>query len=192
MLALREMIRGSMRLLILWVVLCLACGDIAGTYLAAVGLGGVLAGQEYRRRGAVLLGLGVGWFVAVTAIGGGQGSSLSGHYGYLVAGSAAKVTNKLAPTLLVKDALLHPEAILRAPVAGTRRHVGLLGELRRAGPVHPVLGAAGPDPVPVGSGPGSVPVVHRLRELWRRALHRPVDRPGPGLVDQAAGQRLAG
>ena len=57
------MIRGSMRLLVLWVVLCLACGDIAGTYLAAVGLGGVLAGREYRRRGAVLLGLGVGWFV---------------------------------------------------------------------------------------------------------------------------------
>ncbi len=113
MLAFREMIRGSMRLLILWVVLCLACGDIAGTYLAAVGLGGVLAGHEYRRRGALLLGLGVGWFVAVTAIGGGQGSSLSGHYGYLVTGSAAKVTRQFAPTVVAKGALLHPGAILQ-------------------------------------------------------------------------------
>ena len=113
LLALREMIRGSMRLLILWVVLCLACGDIAGTYLAAVGLGGVLAGKEYRRRGAVLLGLGAGWFFVVSAIGGGQGSSLGGHYGYLVAGSATKVTKQLVPTVLAKDALLHPEAILQ-------------------------------------------------------------------------------
>ena len=31
MLACREMIRGRVRLLVLWVVLCLACGDIAGT-----------------------------------------------------------------------------------------------------------------------------------------------------------------
>ena len=58
MLACREMIRGRMRLLVLWVVLCLACGDIAGTYLAAVGLGGILAGRAYRRRGAALLAVG--------------------------------------------------------------------------------------------------------------------------------------
>jgi hypothetical protein len=112
MLALREMIRGSSRLLVLWVVLCLACGDIAGTYLAAVGLGGVLAGREYRWRGALLLGFGVGWFLMVTAIGGGQGSSLASHYGYLASGSPAKVAATNSAGLL-KGALAHPLAIVR-------------------------------------------------------------------------------
>ncbi len=45
MLACREMMRGRTGWLVLWVVLCLACGDIAGTYLAAVGIGGILVSR---------------------------------------------------------------------------------------------------------------------------------------------------
>ncbi len=89
MLACREMIRGRTRLLVLWVVLCLACGDIAGTYLAAVGLGGMLAGRGSRGRGAALLAAGAGWFVLASVAGGGQGSGLGGHYGYLLPRSAS-------------------------------------------------------------------------------------------------------
>ena len=37
----------------------LACGDVAATYLAAIGFGAVLAGRRSRRAGAVLAFLGV-------------------------------------------------------------------------------------------------------------------------------------
>ena len=37
-----------------WVAPLLACGDVAGTYLAGLGLGGVLAGRRSRLRGAVM------------------------------------------------------------------------------------------------------------------------------------------
>ena len=112
MLACREMIRGSNRWLALWVVLCLACGDIAGTYLAAVGLGGILAGREYRRRGAVLLLLGAGWFVLVSALGGGKGSGLAGHYGYLTSGPATSGSASLSVGGLVKGFIRHPVAVV--------------------------------------------------------------------------------
>jgi hypothetical protein len=112
MLACREMIRGRLRLLVLWVVLCLACGDIAGTYLAAVGLGGMLAGRTYRRRGAALLVLGGGWFVLTSAVGGGQGSGLAGHYGYLLPRDASG-TPHAGVGGLVSGFVSHPGAVLQ-------------------------------------------------------------------------------
>ena len=113
MLACREMIRGSIRLLALWVILCLACGDIAGTYLAAVGLGGVLMGRAYRRRGAALLVLGAGWFLLASALGGGKGSNLAGHYGYLTSGPATSGSTSLGVGGLVKGLLHHPSAVVQ-------------------------------------------------------------------------------
>ena len=113
MLACREMIRGSIRLLALWVILCLACGDIAGTYLAAVGLGGVLMGRAYRRRGAALLVLGAGWFLLASALGGGKGSDLAGHYGYLTSGPATSGSTSLGVGGLVKGLLHHPSAVVQ-------------------------------------------------------------------------------
>jgi hypothetical protein len=88
LLACREMILGRSRWrLILFSALCLACGDIAATYLAAVGLGGVLAGRGQRLRGFGLVVAGVVWFGIVSAAGGNQGSSLAQHYGYLAGAS---------------------------------------------------------------------------------------------------------
>jgi Predicted membrane protein (DUF2079) len=110
MLACREMVRGSRRWLALWVVLCLACGDIAGTYLAAVGLGGVILSRATRRRGAVLLGLGVAWFVVVSAIGGNVGSGIAGHYSYLVPSS--KQGAPVAVGKLANGILSRPHAVL--------------------------------------------------------------------------------
>ena len=112
MLACREMIRGRMRLLILWVVLCLACGDIAGTYLVAVGVGGMLAGRSSRRRGAALVGIGIAWFVGVSVLGGGRGSGLAGHYGYLAPRSTPAASAKVGAGALVAGALAHPTAVL--------------------------------------------------------------------------------
>jgi hypothetical protein len=112
MLACREMIRGRLPLLALWVVLCLACGDIAGTYLAAVGLGGILAGRASRRRGAVLLVAGTGWFVLSSVLGGDQGSSLTGHYGYLLPGRPTAGASS-GVGALAGGFLSHPTALLR-------------------------------------------------------------------------------
>jgi len=105
MLACREMIRGRTGRLALWVGLCLACGDIAGTYLAAVGIGGILAGRASRRRGAALLAVGAWWFVLVSLLGGGQGSSFVKHYGYLGGSSG---TGHLGVGGLARGFLLHP------------------------------------------------------------------------------------
>ena len=112
MLACREMIRGRVRLLVLWVVLCLACGDIAGTYLAAVGLGGILAGRAYRHRGAMILATGIGWFAASSVVGGGQGSGLAGHYGYLLPRDASGQPRVGIGGLLVGFAT-HPLAVVQ-------------------------------------------------------------------------------
>jgi hypothetical protein len=113
MLACREMIRGRVRLFVLWILLCLACGDIAGTYLVAVGIGGVLAGWSSRRRGGSLIGVGLTWFLMATAIGGGHGSSLGGHYGYLVPHTGPAASADIGAGALVVGAATHPMAILR-------------------------------------------------------------------------------
>jgi Predicted membrane protein (DUF2079) len=111
MLACREMIKGRTRWLVLWVVLCLSCGDIAGSYLAAVGIGGVLAGRDSRRRGWALAVGGVAWFLLVSVIGGGKGSSLSGHYGYLAVGTAA-AAGGIGIASILKGLLTHPGALV--------------------------------------------------------------------------------
>jgi hypothetical protein len=110
MLACREMVRGSIRWLLLWVLLCLACGDIAGTYLAAVGLGGVLLGRDTRRRGAALLGTGAAWILTVNAIGGEAGSSLAILYSYLVPGT--KPGAHVSVGELAKGVLEHPHEVV--------------------------------------------------------------------------------
>ncbi len=110
MLACREMVRGSIRWLVLWAVLCLTCGDIAGTYLAAVGLGGVLLGRDTRRRGIALLGTGAAWIFLVNAIGGGAGSSLATFYSYLVPGVRPGAHVSVGD--LATGVLSHPNAVL--------------------------------------------------------------------------------
>jgi hypothetical protein len=98
LLACREMMSGSNRRLVLWSILCLACGDLAGTYLAAVGLGGILAGGPQRRRGTKLLVAGILWVIFVTLLGANQGSQFVRHYGYL-AGAAPGATVGVAAIL---------------------------------------------------------------------------------------------
>jgi hypothetical protein len=108
MLACREMVRGSVRLLALWAILCLACGDVAGTYLAAVGIGGILVGGACRRRGAVLFAVGATWFTLVTTIGGGQGSHLASSYGYL---NPSSHSASLGAVGLAAGFVFHPWAL---------------------------------------------------------------------------------
>ncbi len=63
-----------------WVLPLLACGDVAATYLAAVGIGGILAARRTRLPGLALCGLGV---VAVEIIKLINGDRSSPFWGYL-------------------------------------------------------------------------------------------------------------
>lgn len=112
LLACRELMSasGSTRRLVLWSVLCLACGDIAATLLVAVGIGAALASPANRRRGVALVGIGLAWFAAVSLAGGNHGSNLAAHYGYLAGIPAGE---SLSFVGFVKAALGHPVNALR-------------------------------------------------------------------------------
>jgi hypothetical protein len=112
LLAARELMSptGSTRRLVLWSVLCLACGDIAGTLLVAVGVSAALASPANRRRGLALVGVGLAWFAIVSLAGGNEGSNLASHYGYLAGLPAGE---SLTFVGFVKAALLHPVSALR-------------------------------------------------------------------------------
>lgn len=103
----REMMLGRNRRLALFAALCLACGDIASTYLSAVGIGGILAGRGQRRRGLALVATGVAWFGVVSLAGGSAGSGLSGHYAYL----AGPGVRRASPLRILKGALTHPSRV---------------------------------------------------------------------------------
>ncbi|MGH9046226.1 MAG: DUF2079 domain-containing protein [Acidimicrobiales bacterium] len=105
LLACRELMGGSTYRLVVWSALCLACGDIAATYLAAVGIGGILAGAQHRRRGGALVVAGAVWFALVLLIGANQGSNLLGHYGYLAGAGPGVSVGILA---LLRGVLGHP------------------------------------------------------------------------------------
>jgi hypothetical protein len=66
-----------------WVVLVLMCGDVAATYLLALGLAGIVSGRATRRNAVWLLVVGIAWLAFVGLVHSGKGSSLSGGYGYL-------------------------------------------------------------------------------------------------------------
>ncbi len=189
MLACREMMRGRTGWLALWVVLCLACGDIAGTYLAAVGIGGILVGRPSRRRGVALLVVGAAWFVLVSRIGGGQGSGLAGHYGYLGVSSG---TGHLGVGGLARGFLVHPLRVAAQLWQARTDLWAYSAELGRPRTVQPPRRPARPRPLRERLRPGRLPPLGGLRELRGAPLHRPADRPGPGLADPAAVARVGG
>jgi hypothetical protein len=93
-----------------WAVILLACGDVAGTYVFGLGLGLVIIGRGWRRRGALLALLGVGGLLFITVIHGNEGS---GHglqaYDYL-AGPGYQHSNGMAG--LVAGVATHPLKVL--------------------------------------------------------------------------------
>lgn len=71
----------------IWVAATLLCGDVAATYVVALGLGALLAGRRFRLRGGAVLLAGVVWLAIVAAVGSGKASTLSASYGYLASGT---------------------------------------------------------------------------------------------------------
>ena len=73
---------GRTRRLWVWVVLALLCGDVAGLYVLAVGLSGVVV-RGRRREGLALVVVGVAWVGLITVLGDNQGSNFATGYAYL-------------------------------------------------------------------------------------------------------------
>ena len=93
-----------------WAAAVLLCGDVAASYLIGLGIGAVLSGRATRRRGLVLIGVGVAWVVFVVAVGSGKGSSLAGSYGYLA--GVANATGVGATLSVVWGIAHHPSAVV--------------------------------------------------------------------------------
>lgn len=96
----------------IWVPLLLMCGDVTGTYLAGIGLGGVLACRWTRRAGAIMACLGAAFTLTITLlhanVGSGQGLQV---YGYLA--GAGQHHPPLGLPALVKGIATHPLNVLR-------------------------------------------------------------------------------
>ena len=109
-----------------WVAPLLACGDVAGIYLAGLGLGGVLAGRSSRLRAAFLALLGVGAVLLISLVHG----NLSSLEAYNQLAAAGPVGSSLGLTALIKNIVSHPLAVLSTLWA---KRVDLLANLAPAG-----------------------------------------------------------
>jgi hypothetical protein len=67
----------------LWVALVLACGDVAATYVIAVGLIAILTNRKMRWTGVGFIGTALVWLMLIGVLHAAKGSSLSAGYGYL-------------------------------------------------------------------------------------------------------------
>lgn len=128
----RALWRGNTRKAWYWLLPVLLTGDVAGTYVAGVGLSAVVARRDTRRTGLAMIAVGAGWTVFVGLLGANRGSAIAG-YQHLVDDPLPASGGALLAVLAVL--LLHPSRPLSvlwskldlfgADLAGT----GLLGVL---------------------------------------------------------------
>jgi len=117
----------------LWVALTLASGDVATTYLLAIGVTAAIIGKRWRRTGLLVTAAALAWAVLLVAIGANKGSGLESGYGYLAvaAGTAAPVSLDLSQIVL--GLLLHPLRVVdtlwsrRLDIYGAVAPGGLIG-----------------------------------------------------------------
>jgi hypothetical protein len=93
-----------------WIFPLLISGDVAATYIAALGLGALLAGRRWRVRGIILAAIGVGATLLITLVHGnlGSGQGLQA-YGYLA--GVGRHHGHLGLGSLVKGIVLHPGGV---------------------------------------------------------------------------------
>jgi hypothetical protein len=95
-----------------WVVLALLCGDVAGTYVAGLGLSFVVAGRRTRREGAVLISAGFVWVALAALLHANRGSGID-EYSYLA--SAQPVSAGFGGMVAVGHGMLrHPSRPVQA------------------------------------------------------------------------------
>lgn len=100
----RDLSNGRRRAWV-WVVPLLACGDVAGTYMAGVGLGEALAGRSSRLRGGIVMCLGLGLTLVISLAHANLGSQLD-SYAYLAANG--HTTSPPSVTALLAGIATHP------------------------------------------------------------------------------------
>ena len=106
----RDLAAGRRRAWI-WVGTLLLCGDVAGTYLAGIGLGAVLTGRRWWRRGTVMACLGVGATLLISVVHGNLGADLA-NYEYLA--TTRPITRTVSALALIKGIAGHPVRVLQA------------------------------------------------------------------------------
>jgi Predicted membrane protein (DUF2079) len=132
MLTARDLFRGRSRAWI-WFALGLLTGDVASTYLGALGLSAVLAGRRWWRSGMAMLVIGFGWLIFLGALGATKGSSLAQQYNLLLLSSGGLPLHQASVSALVKTVLTHPAHALsllwasRVNLWGVVSPGGLLG-----------------------------------------------------------------
>jgi hypothetical protein len=89
-----------------WVVVVLLCGDVACTYLIALGLAAILTGRLTRRPGIWFVVAGVAWTGVIGLAHSGKGSSLAAGYGYLASHPVGAGLSGIAT--VVAGLVLHP------------------------------------------------------------------------------------
>lgn len=98
----------------LWVASVLLCGDVAGTYIAGLGLGLMIADRRSRLRGAAIAVLGVAAVLMITVIHGNKGSAHGLQaYAYLATGTV-KPAGRLGLGALAIGIISHPARVLSA------------------------------------------------------------------------------
>jgi hypothetical protein len=108
-LAARDVWNGRQRAW-LWMALTLACGDVAATYVIAIGVIALVTNRKARWTGVGFVAAALLWLILVGAVHSGKGSSLSAGYSHLAGHS---VDNGLAGIVAVLGGLVaHPHRAL--------------------------------------------------------------------------------
>jgi hypothetical protein len=116
-----EFSRGNDRRAWIWVLVTVLSGDVAATYVAALGISALLAARfarnEHRvsyRTGLLLLGVAVVWTVFVAIVGGNKGSTLFATYGFLAVAAGAAVPPRLGFLHFLEGVAKHPGNLVNA------------------------------------------------------------------------------
>jgi hypothetical protein len=120
----------------IWVLIVIAFGDVEATYLAGLAASLFLAKKGWRNPrilfdSIILFGLGVGWLMFISAVGGDKGSGLVEGYSYLV--QSGQATGQLSSGKLLFLLATHPVSSIgvlwhrRNNIYGNLAPEGLIG-----------------------------------------------------------------
>jgi Predicted membrane protein (DUF2079) len=97
---------GRHRRALIWLGLCLLCGDVASLYVVGVGISALLSSSA-RRLGLLLVAVGVGWIGLIGALGANLGSVVSVQLAYL-AGRHVLPTGIGGGLAIIGGVIAHP------------------------------------------------------------------------------------
>ena len=71
---------GRHRRAVVWLTLCLLCGDLGGLYVVGVGLSATLASRTTRKLGLWTIVAGMAWVAVISVLGANKGSGISAQF----------------------------------------------------------------------------------------------------------------